>query len=304
MDSIIVGSPEVRDSYPIMQLEDGAVFTAVEEFQHIDLRGNSTSSSFTVTSSKQIIFRDSLISVLGGMSPIVSSSSTLDVVLDRTTLGGSEPIFDITSGTTNFYVENQSNITTDVITSSIGSVVDFECVDSNVIISSLSGLAGTTNTNNLSDAEKVFYDNTTSGLTSSDVQSAIDELTASSIGATSNLGMSRNIRVPVSGTLYLVFNEVVTSSVGIPIVESLTLKAGGIAVNIADATNDYDLEFLVNGVVRETVSLASTNNFASNNSFTYNVISGDLISARLTRTAGAGTSDFLQTNVILIYKNT
>jgi hypothetical protein len=303
MDATIVGSPEVRDSYPIMQLEDGAIFTSVEEFQHLDLRGNSTTSSIVVTASKQLIFRDVLVSVLATMAPLVSSSSTLDVVLDRSTVGGSETVFDITAGTTNFYVENQSNITTDVVTSSIGSVVDFECVDSNVTISAQSGILGATNTNNLSDAEKVFYDNTGSGLTSSDVQGALSELAGASVGATSGLGMSRKIKVPGSGTLYLIFNEVVTSAVGIPIVETLTLQAGGIAVDVADAANDYDLEFLVNGVVRETVSLASTNSFASSNAFTYGLVSGDLISARLTRTAGSGKSDFTNINTILIYKN-
>ena len=63
-DTTIVGSPEIRDSYPILQLEDGAVFTALEEFQHIEIKGNSTSYSFSVTSAKQLILRDTIVSVL------------------------------------------------------------------------------------------------------------------------------------------------------------------------------------------------------------------------------------------------
>lgn len=186
MNAIIMGSSEIRDSYPIMQLENGAVFTAIEKFSNIDLRGNSNSPSIVISASKQIIFEESIITVLSGKSPIVSSSSSLDIVLDRSTLGGSETIFDITSGTTNFYVKNQSNITSDVIDSSLGSVIDFECVDSNVTINNQSGISGSTNLNKLSDSEQVFYDNTLSGLVSSDVQSAIDEIA----GATGSTGSS------------------------------------------------------------------------------------------------------------------
>lgn len=175
-DVKIVGDQSLRDSHSKLQLDNGVVFTDVEEFNYIELIGNSNSESLDIAIANQVIFRDSLVTVNSGKSPIFKSSSTFDLVLDRTTLGGSEQIIDVISGTTTIWLENQSTILSDVIQSAVLSIVDFKCVDSNVLVLSQPNILGTTSSSNLSESEKIYYDNTISGLTSENVQDAIDEL--------------------------------------------------------------------------------------------------------------------------------
>lgn len=186
-DTYIVGNSEIRDVPPVMQIDDGAIFTNLEEIRFVDVRGNASSPVFTATTVKQIIFRDSIISVNSGMSPLFSSSSTFDIVLDRTSFIGSDLIVDVTAGTTTFYLENQSSIVTGVISSAITSAVDFVCVDSNVSVGAQAGVLGATSNSLLSDSNKVSYDGTSSGLVSDNVQDAIDEVASGGGGGLSSL---------------------------------------------------------------------------------------------------------------------
>ncbi|MHA2066422.1 MAG: hypothetical protein ACXABY_18780, partial [Candidatus Thorarchaeota archaeon] len=173
-DVTIVGDPEIRGVPPVMILSDGAVFTALEEIQHIELVGDSTTPSFSATTSKQIILRDSIVRVTGGSSEIFTASATFDLILDRTEFIGSEPIVDVTAGTTTIWLENQSSILADLIDSGGATIVDFNCVDANVSVAGQSGVTGATTTTALSEADKVFYDSTTSGIAADNVQDAID----------------------------------------------------------------------------------------------------------------------------------
>ncbi len=175
-DTTIVGDPTNRDFPPVFQLGDGTTFSQLEGFKYIDLRGDSTTPSFSPGVTTQVKFTDSIISVLAGRSEIFAPSTTFNLVLNRTSLIGSDTILDTTSGTTTIWLKNQSTIAIDVIESSVGSTVDIKCVDSNVTYNTQAGIAGTTSLVNLSDAGKIFYDNTTSGLLSEDVKAALDEL--------------------------------------------------------------------------------------------------------------------------------
>jgi hypothetical protein len=98
-------------------------------------------------------------------------------------------------------------------------------------------------------------------------------------------------RVPVGGTLFLDYGQVPTSATPVGIRLACQLVGGIINVNVADASNDYDCEILINGGVVETIALAS-GNVEATAPFSASIIALDDMSARLVRTAGAGQSDF------------
>jgi len=172
----LVGDPSIRDSQPALSFSDGAIFLGLEEVKYIEMIGASTSPSIIISSSSQITFRDSKISVDAGSSEIFSASSTFDLVLDRTEFIGADIILDVTAGATTVWLENQSSILSGLVTSSLVSIIDFNCVDSNTSVGIQAGILGSSTTSLLDDSEKIFYDNAVSGLTAENVQDAIDEV--------------------------------------------------------------------------------------------------------------------------------
>jgi len=153
-----------------MELLTGATFNNLEEINHLEVLNSSTSPVFAVGSAKQLVLRDVTVSSSPGAAPLITSSSNIDLVLDRSRLIGSEAIVDVLLGTATIWVENQSFISTGVVTSALASSVDFNCVDPNVNILAQAGISGATTVTNLSEADKIFYDNASSGLASDDVQ--------------------------------------------------------------------------------------------------------------------------------------
>jgi hypothetical protein len=105
--------------------------------------------------------------------------------------------------------------------------------------------------------------------------------------------------VPAQGEAYLFIGDVATVVAPFVLATDSDFSGGGISVDVADATNAYVVEFLVNGTVRETVSLPSTQTTAYDDTFTYSALAGDAVSARIRRTAGSGVSDFREVTVSL-----
>jgi len=65
-----------------------------------------------------------------------------------------------------------------------------------------------------------------------------------------------------------------------------------VAVNVADGVRSYDLDIYLNGASAATVALASGNTSAQSVALAVAVVAGDIISAYMIKTAGAGTSTF------------
>ena len=106
-------------------------------------------------------------------------------------------------------------------------------------------------------------------------------------------------RVPGSGTQYLFVHDASTSDVPHVVLGAGAFFGATIAVNTADASNDYDVQFLLNGSVVETLSFSSGNTKAIDTSFSTSVSSLDEIEVRMVRTSGSGRSDFRRAVVTL-----
>jgi hypothetical protein len=105
--------------------------------------------------------------------------------------------------------------------------------------------------------------------------------------------------VPAQGEAYLFIGDVATVVAPFVVPTDADFSGGGVSVDIADATNAYVVEFLVNGTVRETVSLPATQTTAYDDTFSYSATAGDTVSVRMRRTAGSGVSDFREVTVSL-----
>lgn len=231
-DTILVGNSEIRNVPPVLSFDDGASFLNLKEFNFLELKGNSTTPILISSSADQLIFRDSIVSVNTGKAPLVSSSATLDVILDRTSFVGLENIISVSSGTTTLWLENQSSIVADIINSSNISTVDFNLVDSNVSLAAQPNILGTTSTLSLEEADKVFYNNIGSGLTSTDVQGAIDELASGGGNTLQNSydGGNTIVTTALSGNVDISGTEAINLSVGTGKDISLTTPSDGTVI--------------------------------------------------------------------------
>lgn len=187
-DVTLVGSSDVRGAPPVVEFQNGAAFIALEKIQNLDVRTSSLSPIFNIGTAKQVIVEDSILSANPGASTLFSSNSTFDLVLDRTTVTGVSPVVDVTGGTTTVFLQNQTSVLPGAFTSSPASIVDFKCVDPNVSLGTQVGISGATSTVNLSEADKIAYNNLTSGLVAEDVQAAIDEIVATGVGTGNVIG--------------------------------------------------------------------------------------------------------------------
>lgn len=114
----------------------------------------------------------------------------------------------------------------------------------------------------------------------------------------SYLVWTRDARVPGGGQLYLSTGDrTIASAVGQILPSGVTIKGLTLAVNNADATNDYELQVITDPtgaqtpVVGATLALASTNRTADRRDLSIALAKVEY-GLRLVRTAGAGNSDF------------
>lgn len=114
------------------------------------------------------------------------------------------------------------------------------------------------------------------------------------------ISFNSRIRVPNSGTLYLRHGEVVTSDAPVIIPNDCTLVGSSIAGATADGSNDYDIEFVINGTVEESYTLAAVDPTDTDNTFTYAASEGDELEVRMVRSAGSGRSTSTKFNIILV----
>jgi len=109
-------------------------------------------------------------------------------------------------------------------------------------------------------------------------------------------------RVPASGTRYLQAGGVVTSDLGDRLTTDATLRGIAISVDVADATNDYDVDVVSDPAgspsVLGTLSFTSGNTEDARRDLSASISDGTIIGVRLVRSAGSGRSDF--TNIIVI----
>jgi len=187
-----------------------------------------------------------------------------------------------------------------LITSGAATIVDVNCVDSNVTYNSQVGVLGSTSLTNLEDASKIFYDNTISGLTAENVKDAIDEIASSndspllfgagSISATPTTrylfpgyddGLAQTIVIqidaPYAGTLrdfYVRHNTPGVSAV----VVTYTVRVNGVATAIS-------------------ASLAASASSATDLVNTVTIVAGDLIDVEITKAGniGGGLTDVTAT---------
>lgn len=111
-------------------------------------------------------------------------------------------------------------------------------------------------------------------------------------------------RVPNSGETFLRAGEVATNDAPVPVDVASVFVSAYLNVDKADASNDYELQLLKNGTVVEQIALASGQTEASSTSLTTTFVAGDKWSAKLTRTAGSGKSDFSTTTVVVKLEET
>lgn len=117
---------------------------------------------------------------------------------------------------------------------------------------------------------------------------------------------THNSRVPGSGTRYLRTGQgFVCSQGGDRLMVASTLTAISVEVELADVTNDYDVEVISSpsgvAVVLGTLALPSTSKGASTRALSVAVPINTEVGVRMVRTAGAGQSDFRRINVTVEY---
>ena len=77
------------------------------------------------------------------------------------------------------------------------------------------------------------------------------------------------------------------------------ITGASIRTDVADATNDYDVSILVNGVVQGSLALAATNDSAFTTALAITFAAGDEVALLLDRTAGTNKSAFKNVSVVL-----
>lgn len=121
----------------------------------------------------------------------------------------------------------------------------------------------------------------------------------------SYLVWTRDARVPGGGTLYLETGDrEVASSVGILLPSGVTIKGLTVAVNNADATNDYQLQVVTDPTGTPTLVAGATLDLTLGNrtndrrdlSIALAKVEHGL---RLIRTGGAGNSDFNRVTAVM-----
>lgn len=181
--SEFTGDAQDRNSPPKLQFEDGAIIRNINKISNLEIIGNSNSPVFEYASTGQLILENTIASVNTGMYPLIEASADFDLVLENTKFIGSEPILNVLSDTTTVWLYNLANILSDLITSSIGSDVNFNVAASNSSLSPQTGIDGSTVTLLLNTANLIDYNNGLSGLTATNVQDAIDELATTGGGS-------------------------------------------------------------------------------------------------------------------------
>ena len=127
---------------------------------------------------------------------------------------------------------------------------------------------------------------------------------APAVNAPANAGVDRRDyllsldgSVPPQGEAYLFNGDVPLSVAPVVVPTAATFFGASIKVDAADPTNGYVVEFLVNGTVQETLGLPATTTEARTTAFSYALLAGDDVSARLRRTSGSGASAFSHVTV-------
>ena len=103
-------------------------------------------------------------------------------------------------------------------------------------------------------------------------------------------------QVPAGGTLQM--EGPGQSLNGFRVTRAGMIMAASVAVNAVSA-NTYDLQIRVNGVTSATVTLAAGTTSAQSIALTLSVAVGDIITAFMVRTAGAGGSTFNEEHVVV-----
>lgn len=101
------------------------------------------------------------------------------------------------------------------------------------------------------------------------------------------------------GILYLMSDGVMTSSVPLVVNRDSTIASAAINVNNADPSQDFNLEVLVNGTVKESLGLSTGSSFISTTSFSSSVAANDQLALRIVRTSGSERSSFDEVRVTL-----
>lgn len=98
--------------------------------------------------------------------------------------------------------------------------------------------------------------------------------------------------VPNSGLRFFSYGEVATSAAPLIINVDSILIGASISVDKIDASRDYQMVILINGVIEETLALLSGDVSNYSTSFTATIVPGDEISLYLERVTGSGKSTF------------
>lgn len=106
-----------------------------------------------------------------------------------------------------------------------------------------------------------------------------------------------NIVLNATGTLQMLGAG--STTIGYRAPRAGTITAASIQVNAADATRTYNLEVRVNGISVATVTLATTTTGNHSAALSAAFVAGDLITAFLVRTAGAGASTFTSESALV-----
>jgi len=114
------------------------------------------------------------------------------------------------------------------------------------------------------------------------------------------LGFGLTKQVPNNGKSYLAGpGGTLTSSAGVTMLRAGQITGASIRTDVADATNDYDVSILVNGVVQGSLALAATNDSAFTTALAITFAAGDEVALLLDRTAGTNKSAFKNVSVVL-----
>lgn len=179
----------------VLELSEGATLLNLERMNGpFVLRATGSSPAISVTSFTSIVADTGVRMEASGSGPLVSVADGATFFL--TMLGGSQLV---NSGVAPILAEGPGGSIVFQLLS--GAQVSFNTVTGNAALVSVNlfssgssfsdnqvGLTATPVINRIARAERVFYDNVSSGLVAENVQDAIDEIAAGSVSSTATLG--------------------------------------------------------------------------------------------------------------------
>lgn len=176
-----------------VNLDDGCVFNNIAHFRYnLQIRSLSANPiiNLEVGENSRLLLEENVQFISAGGSPFIHAMNNTriniyDSQFRRNAVGGNDVVVEYDDPTnSSIRLFGRSRLRVNTVRTNIVLDLDIECFSTSATIGNQPQIMGGTNIVLLNNSEKSSYDNTVSGLTSVEVQAAIDELAARPIGVT------------------------------------------------------------------------------------------------------------------------